>query len=96
LHSSELAVLVLFFAVEHGSLDMIRILVEAGADVEACTFQWQIPVLAYVVLLSDVDKKDTAEVLKLLLALSAHSDSRRDMEIKPPRCSKIPCHHDIQ
>ena len=67
-----LAVPVLFFAVEYGSLDIIRILVKAGADVEARTFQWQIPILAYVVLLSDVDKKDTTEVFKLLLALSAN------------------------
>ena len=73
-HGLAEAVPILFFAVEHGLLDTIRKLVKAGANIEACSSQWQIPVLAYAVLLYDIDKKDTTEVFKLLLALGANSN----------------------
>lgn len=63
---------ILFVAVEHGSLDMIRSLVKAGANTEARSSRWQIPALAYAVLLYDIDKRDTIEVFKLLLALGAN------------------------
>ena len=66
------AVPILFFAIEQGSLDMIRILVKAGANLEARTSNWQIPVLAYTVLHSDINKTDTTEIFKLLLALGAN------------------------
>ena len=67
-----IAVPILFFAVEHGSLDVIRKLVTAGADLEARNSRWQIPLLAYTVLHSDIDKIDTTEIFKLLLALGAN------------------------
>ena len=67
----DLSVPVLFFAVEHGSLDMIRILVKAGASVEQRSNPWEISVLAFAILRSDTDKIDTTEVFKLLLPLGA-------------------------
>jgi hypothetical protein len=66
------AIPILSFAVEHGSLDLIRSLLKAGANVGARSSRWQMPVLAYAVLLYDVDKRDTTEVFKLLLALGAN------------------------
>ena len=66
------AVPILFFAVEHGSLELIRMLVKAGAELEARTFGWQISLLAYTVLHSEIDKIDTTEIFKLLLALGAN------------------------
>jgi hypothetical protein len=65
---------ILFFAIEQGSgaLGMIRVLVEASSSLRATTSPRQIPTLRFTVLQSDLDKENTTEIFKLLLALGAN------------------------
>jgi hypothetical protein len=65
------AVPVLFFAVENGDPQYIRMLHAAGADLEARTTEFDIAILPYTALHYNVAWRDTTEVFRTLIGLGA-------------------------
>jgi hypothetical protein len=67
----DIGIPVLFFAVESGSEEHIRTLVQAGADLQAQTTDWKVGVLAYTVLRAIVDLRHTTDTFRVLIGLGA-------------------------
>ena len=62
---------VLFYAVESRSEENVRMLYDFGADFQARTTDWEIGILAYTILQAQVDRRDTTELFRVLVALGA-------------------------
>ncbi|KAF2766666.1 P-loop containing nucleoside triphosphate hydrolase protein, partial [Teratosphaeria nubilosa] len=70
---------VLFYAIERNDVEIVRILLEYGADAKQCDM-WDVPPVAYAVMRSKWTVQDPTEVIKTLLGYGADPDAvHRDM-----------------
>jgi len=73
-----------FYAVERNDPELVRLLVDVGANVDLATHPAFIPVLAFAILHAKNDCINTLEVVKTLLARGANPHAiPKDMWAKP-------------